>query len=248
MSRWFLLRHGQSTANAGGWLSGWKDVSLTDRGREQARSVDVPSGLRIVSSDLSRAMETALLACGRAPDRTEPQLRERHLGAWEGRSRALIKGEDPNNARLLSWEDGPPRGEAHLHLARRVLGLLVQLDDGVDTVLVAHGAVNRTLVGLLDGVPYAEVGLGQVRNCELIERAVPAGTWRRLAEQVGVVEPDLSGLPTGLGPELARVARDGGVGSHEGLELFADAEHVRIGDRRVGVRDAYDLAARLWHP
>ncbi|KIF75351.1 hypothetical protein QR77_18400 [Streptomyces sp. 150FB] len=33
-----LLRHGESTANADGTFTGWTDVPLTPRGREQART------------------------------------------------------------------------------------------------------------------------------------------------------------------------------------------------------------------
>ena len=37
MRRWIFLRHGESVANAEGWLSGQVDTPLTERGRDQAR-------------------------------------------------------------------------------------------------------------------------------------------------------------------------------------------------------------------
>ena len=32
MSQWIFLRHGESVANAGGFLAGWDDVPLTPLG------------------------------------------------------------------------------------------------------------------------------------------------------------------------------------------------------------------------
>ncbi len=59
-----LVRHGQSEGNARGVIQGQLDMPLTDRGREQARSVAErlrrEGGVeRLVASPLARAFETA---------------------------------------------------------------------------------------------------------------------------------------------------------------------------------------------
>lgn len=57
----YVVRHGQTEANAGGLLSGRSDVLLTGLGRRQAEAVAraLPEPSRVISSPLLRARETA---------------------------------------------------------------------------------------------------------------------------------------------------------------------------------------------
>ena len=73
MATVILVRHGRTTANAGGVLAGWTPgVHLDDRGREQAtalaaRLAPVPLAA-VVTSPLERTRETAeALLVGRDP-------------------------------------------------------------------------------------------------------------------------------------------------------------------------------------
>lgn len=196
MSRHWFVRHGESVANAERWLAGHRDVPLTARGEEQARALRAAlagvSPDRVVSSDLLRARHTARLAWeGRSPEAlVAPELRERHLGAWEGaRVDDLVASGDM--AALLSWDRGPPGGESHLTLAIRILRYLSAADDGADVVWFGHGGWIRTIAGLLDGTPLEAIGAHKVGNAEVVAREAPPGTWARLLAQLGVV--DLSG-------------------------------------------------------
>ena len=94
-----LLRHGRTTANAGGVLSGWTSgVQLDDAGRAQvqavgARLAKVPLAA-IVSSPLERCVQTAdAVAAGRElPVRTDERLGEARYGDWTGRTiKELVK-------------------------------------------------------------------------------------------------------------------------------------------------------------
>ena len=190
MPTWWFVRHGESVANAEGWLSGHRDVVLTDRGEAQARRVgrllqDKPF-VRAFSSDLQRAQRTAEIVIGarRIPLQIAPELRERNLGTYEGRDRAQLKAEG-RFAMLLTWDQAPPGGESHLDLARRVLPWLTTVDDEQDTLVVSHGGMIRTIVGLLDGDDPAELGRHHVHNCAPIRREVALGTWERLRAHVG---------------------------------------------------------------
>ena len=66
MPRWIFVRHGESVANQAGRFSGWQDVSLTARGKAQARAVGEQLLShkidQVLSSDLKRARATAQLA------------------------------------------------------------------------------------------------------------------------------------------------------------------------------------------
>src|SRR5690348_1398191 len=88
---WLLLaRHGETDWNREGRWQGHADVALNDRGREQARElatqlVNEPIDA-IVSSDLRRAHETALIIAEvkRLPVATDAGLREIDVGSWSG--------------------------------------------------------------------------------------------------------------------------------------------------------------------
>jgi 2,3-bisphosphoglycerate-dependent phosphoglycerate mutase len=122
----FLLRHGQSAANAEDSFSGWLDVPLSDRGRREAvRAGELiaaqgPLPDVVHTSVLSRAVDTAelaLQAMGRpgVPVRRSWRLNERHYGALQGRLRAEIRAEFGDEL-FASWrrsyEDAPPPSTA----------------------------------------------------------------------------------------------------------------------------------------
>jgi probable phosphomutase (TIGR03848 family) len=88
-----LLRHGRTTANAGGVLAGWTPgVRLDESGRAQAEAVaarlaPVPLAA-VVSSPLERCQETATAVLdGRQLElRTDDRLGEARYGDWTGRA------------------------------------------------------------------------------------------------------------------------------------------------------------------
>lgn len=183
MTLWVFLRHGQSFANAEGWLSGWKDVQLTATGEAQARAAarklgDLPVR-RCLSSDLSRAWRTAELALAGhplhrarpAPVHRVPALRERHMGVLEGVQWDDARADGRHARWLQPWDVGPPGGESHARSVARALAALRHWDDGTATLVVAHGSLLRALVGILDGVPPDELGqLPSAENAEPIVR------------------------------------------------------------------------------
>ena len=84
----FLVRHGQSVANVTKIYSGHNDVPLTEEGRAQAVALrPVLSELtfdRVYSSDLSRAIDTQLLALPGVEGIRTPLLREIDVGRAAG--------------------------------------------------------------------------------------------------------------------------------------------------------------------
>ena len=99
MATVILLRHGRTTANAGGVLAGWTPgVGLDETGMQQAQAVaerlaKVPLAA-VVSSPLERCRQTAeFLAAGRdLAVRTDERLGEARYGDWTGRPiKELVK-------------------------------------------------------------------------------------------------------------------------------------------------------------
>ncbi|MCW2532263.1 MAG: putative phosphoglycerate mutase [Blastococcus sp.] len=99
MTTVLLLRHGRTTANAGGILAGWTPgVQLDETGIAQVRAVGerlarVPLAA-IVSSPLERCRQTAdAVAEGRdLPVQSDDRLGEARYGDWTGRTiKELVK-------------------------------------------------------------------------------------------------------------------------------------------------------------
>ena len=177
-----LARHGESVANAQGWLAGFKDVALTPTGRAQASALaeelaPIPFG-RVVSSDLTRAVETARpVVEGRVgvPWLITDALRERDLGQWAEVTREALRASG-EMARLISWWGRPPGGESHDDLMRRALPYLATLPTlDAPSLLVGHGGLNRALLGLFDGLPLEEIGARRIQNVEWRAIVVPEG-------------------------------------------------------------------------
>ena len=178
-----FLRHGQSEANARGWMGGALESPLTELGRLQAEHArgELPTFDVAWSSDLSRAMETAtIVLAGTLPLHTTPLLRERDMGHWATRPRKSLARQ---KHRLLSWTDAPDSAESQLHVARRSVAFLATLPVA-DTLIVAHGGVIRVVTGLLDDVPRDRIGELRVGNCEVLVRHVVAGQLQTLLESL----------------------------------------------------------------
>jgi probable phosphoglycerate mutase len=141
----WLVRHGETTSSRDGILAGWDDVPLTEKGVAQAEAVrpvlDGSSFTGVWSSDLERAVQSALLAWG-APV-ADPRLREINFGELEGASWATL---DASYKKALVAFDGfqPPGGETLEDLRERVTGFLSELAPGRH-LLFTHGGVIRLL-------------------------------------------------------------------------------------------------------
>ena len=157
---WTFLRHGESHANAGGWLSGWEDVPLTDLGRAQALAAGAllraSRFRRCLVSDLDRARETARLVLdaagqGRCPLHILPELRERDMGVLQRQPWSEVRGDGRHARLLVPWDVGPPEGESHATVVARALAGLRSWDDGASTLVVTHGSLLRGLLATLRG-------------------------------------------------------------------------------------------------
>jgi alpha-ribazole phosphatase len=195
VSHWIFLRHGESEANRARVFSGHHDVGLTARGEAQARKAgreiaELLGGRRldqVLSSDLQRAVRTAVLATKAAEQtatiRHYPSLRERHLGEWQGKSIDKLKASG-ERAILHTWHGCAPGGESLAELAQRSLTTLAQLEPVENVLLVGHGGLIRVLIGLLDGLDTTLIGPMNIPNGIPILRDVPGGRWTDIATEL----------------------------------------------------------------
>lgn len=218
-----MWRHGQTAWNAGRRFQGQADIELDDTGRQQAqRAARLLAALRpamIVSSDLSRAAETAgtLARLTGLTVSYDKDLRERYGGSWEGLTDTEIRTRYP--AEHATWM--PPGGETPSAVADRVAAgferaaaalraLRPDADPGPDEpvgglsnaqlavpadlgVVVSHGAALRLGMARLLGIPDDLSGLlGPLSNCAWCVVGTSRGHWRLLEYNAGTLpEPVL---------------------------------------------------------
>jgi probable phosphoglycerate mutase len=148
VKRLWLVRHGTTDWSRDGRLTGWTDVALNEEGRDQARQLRLDLADRrfssVVSSDLRRCTETAVLA-GFEP-RIDTRLRELDFGTLEG---AVWDELSPRHQSALHAFDSfiAPGGESVTQFAERVLDFVADLSAG-DHLVFTHGGVIRLLLRL----------------------------------------------------------------------------------------------------
>lgn len=156
--RLYLVRHGETEWARLGRHTGRTDVPLTETGRSQARAIaERLRGVRfrrVLSSPLSRALETARLAGYGDVAEIEPDLAEWDYGAYEGRTTSEIRRSVPG---WTIWRAGPRGGETAADVTARIDRVLAGLEgaDG-DVALFAHGHVLRVLTARWLGLPASE--------------------------------------------------------------------------------------------
>jgi probable phosphoglycerate mutase len=142
-----LVRHGETDWSRTGRHTGWTDVPLTDDGRRQARAIARKLAgrqfERVLSSPLSRALETCRLAGYGGDVVVDPDLREWDYGAYEGRTSAEIRESIPG---WSVWTHPIADGESIDDVGRRADRVIARLRDVDGSVAVfAHGHVLRIL-------------------------------------------------------------------------------------------------------
>ena len=197
-----LLRHGVTDWNDGGRFQGHADIPLNDAGREQATAAgELLRDARItraVSSDLSRAAETAqLVTAGWGIDvQTDERLREVNVGSWAGMSVEDIGKEDSDFwPALREGRDFPrsPTGESATQAGQRVaLAVLDHAEaaaDGEVLLVVGHGLSLRVGALLLMGLDYSHARLfGGLVNCHWMVLRPGEDHYRLLSYNVGAAD------------------------------------------------------------
>lgn len=149
MTRFSIVRHGQTDWNLHKRIQGSTDIPLNSTGRAEAAETGVRLRGRdwdlIVSSPLSRADETARIIAGElslpAP-KLIPELTERHHGEIEGLTFAERQERFPDGVAV-------PGLESRQEVIDRVLPAFDQIareNPGRRVLVVSHGGVIGTLL------------------------------------------------------------------------------------------------------
>jgi alpha-ribazole phosphatase len=158
LTKVIFIRHGQTEWNVTGRYQGQSDVKLTEEGKKQAEKLadnfPVAKVDAIYASDLCRAMVTAETIAAKfgLKVQAEPAFRELSFGDWEGLTyQQIVDKWEEAMANFLQHPDilEIPGGESFPAVQQRAmkrLNELIEKHDGQTIVVVAHGAVLRTML------------------------------------------------------------------------------------------------------
>ena len=173
MPKLVLVRHGQSFWNLQNRFTGWVDVPLTEKGKEEAfKAGELLKDIRFkvaYTSALTRAQETLRIILEviglQIPIIKDQALNERHYGALQGlnKDRARQKyGVEIVHLWRRSYDIAPPEGESLKDTAARTIpflerAILGDIYEGNDVLVVAHGNSLRSIIMHLEKLIPEEI-------------------------------------------------------------------------------------------
>ena len=183
MSYLILVRHGESEWNKVGVWTGLTDISLSEKGVEEARLAgeklkNFPIHVSYISS-LKRARQTLIeikKIIGRDfPTYENKALDERDYGIYTGQNKWEIKkeiGEEQFQKLRRGWNTGIPKGETLEDVYDRVVPyyktqILPDLEAHKNVLVVMHGNSLRALVKYLDNISNEDIEKLEIATGEI---------------------------------------------------------------------------------
>ncbi len=159
------MRHGHTAWNRAGRIQGRIDQPLDDAARAHLARLQLPEEFNdaaLISSPLTRAIETARLVAGREPV-IAPELVEMDWGRWEGSRGVDLLADTGSGYRHIEewgWDFRPPGGETPAAVWDRLKTWVKSLEGSA--VVVTHIGIMRVLLARatgweFDGLPPFQV-------------------------------------------------------------------------------------------
>ena len=153
-----LVRHGETEWSRTGRHTGMTDIPLSPHGREEAEAVGAMLRGRqfaqVLTSPLTRAVDTCRLAGFGASALRQPDLAEWDYGAYEGLTTAEIRATRPG---WTLWREGVPGGETIDQVGARADGVIEVLRRATGpTAVFSHGHFLRVLAARWLGLAPAD--------------------------------------------------------------------------------------------
>ena len=188
-TRLIIVRHGQTQWNLKLIRQGHLDSPLTEKGIAQAKALGErlmrETFTALYSSDLGRAVQTAQMIAAATGHEivTDPRLRERHLGIFQGLNGDELREKYPEEYRLHRTV-GPsyviPGGESVRQQMARNVDYLVEIAEkhrGETIVVVTHGGVLSGFFRHALAIPLEAPRRFEFMNASLNVFAYEAGNW-----------------------------------------------------------------------
>lgn len=199
MNRLLVVRHGRTEWNIAGRIQGSSDIDLDEAGKAQAFEAAPELAeygpVRIISSDLRRAVDTArpIADLTGVEIELDKRLRERAYGPWEGLTHVEIAERFPEDHRRWRSQEPlrHPEIETWADLHRRTADAVkdITASDAEGTaIVVCHGGSARQIVGGILGWDQSSTsGLSGMDNAHWADlRRMRSGKWRMFGYNLGV--------------------------------------------------------------
>lgn len=183
MADLILVRHGESLWNEKGLWTGWTDIGLSEKGKEEARLAgEKLKGLPIDFAYISlllRAKQTlyeikSVLGID-VPTFESKALNERNYGIYTGKNKWEIEkevGEEQFKQIRRGWDAPIENGESLKDVYNRVIPyyeseILPKLKDGKNILICAHGNSLRALVKYLENISDENISNLEIATGEI---------------------------------------------------------------------------------
>lgn len=188
-----LLRHGESEWNALGKWTGTTDVSITQKGIDEAKALGQKlAGTRFDFAYISQQRRTketleAFLEGANQPSvKYEPTgaINERDYGIYTGMKKRDIQkiiGQNAYDLLRRSWDSPVEGGESLKDVYERTIPfylriILPRLRHGQNILVVAHGNSLRALIKYIENVSDSVIGETEMmHDCSLVYEVSPSG-------------------------------------------------------------------------
>jgi len=204
MAYLILVRHGESVWNAKGLWTGWADVSLNEKGREEGKKAG--SALKDIKIDiaytskLKRAIETLDIILKELNLKIlivkNEALNEKNYGDYTGKNKWEIKkevGEEKFQKIRRSWDYQLPNGESLKDVYNRVVPyytntILPSLKSGKNILISASSNSLRAFIKYLDNISDSdisnlEIATGQIYIYQIDENGKVVSKEIRLSRE-----------------------------------------------------------------
>lgn len=150
----YLIRHGETMANAKHIYCGSTDLPLLEKGIADLKQLhyEVPEDCRFITSGMQRTEQTLYYLFGEQPHVQDKRFREIDFGVFEMHSYEELK----DTQIYQEWISGDneknvaPKGESGEQMTQRVMeGISEILEEKKDTVLITHGGVIAAIMAEL---------------------------------------------------------------------------------------------------
>ena len=177
----YVIRHGESETNKAHRWTGWLDVSLTEKGKQDAlfaRSIlENVKFDKIYTSDLRRAIQTAEIALPGCGYETTPLIREMNVGNIAGKSSDALT---PEMRRRI-----PEEGYAHLggesqeQFGSRIREFMASLEalDCENVAVFSHAGCLKRMLSEVVGTMLPGKNV-LCANCTVAIFEYTKGVWR----------------------------------------------------------------------
>jgi 2,3-bisphosphoglycerate-dependent phosphoglycerate mutase len=172
MPKIFIVRHTQTEWNKKKIFTGWRDVSLSKEGIEQAKEIkEILKDEKIdivISSPMKRCIETYKIIMSERENYDviyNYYIIERRYGILEGKSKEQVKKGNPFVYQYVfhrGYFEGPPLGESFKDVEDRILlffdwlNNFLKENNNKNILICAHGNSIRLMLKILDNLNIEE--------------------------------------------------------------------------------------------